>query len=54
MPKFGVFFAEDIARARHPTGRLSAGPAELLDGQDRHKLLREWFNELETKRSEEP
>jgi hypothetical protein len=32
--------AQDIARAQHPTGRLSAVPAELLDGQDRHKLLR--------------
>ncbi len=31
--------AEDIARAQHPTGRLSAVPAELLDGKDRHKLL---------------
>ncbi|MEY4807478.1 MAG: hypothetical protein RLZZ206_1867 [Cyanobacteriota bacterium] len=27
--------AQDIARAQHPTGRLSAVPAELLDGQDR-------------------
>ena len=35
--------AEDIARALHPTGRLSAMPAELLDGQDRHKLLRAWL-----------
>lgn len=35
--------AEDIARAQHPTGRLSAMPAELLDGQDRHKLLRAWL-----------
>ena len=26
--------AQDIARAQHPTGRLSAVPAELLDGQD--------------------
>lgn len=34
--------AQDIARAQHPTGRLSAVPAELLDGQDRHKLLRAW------------
>ena len=31
--------AQDIARAQHTTGRLSAVPAELLDGQDRHKLL---------------
>jgi hypothetical protein len=36
--------AEDIAHAQHPTGRLSAVPAELLDGQDRHKLLWDWFN----------
>jgi hypothetical protein len=35
--------AQDIARAQHPTGRLSAVPAELLDGQDRHKLLRAWL-----------
>ncbi len=35
--------AQDIARAQHPTGRLSALPAELLDGQDRHKLLRAWL-----------
>ena len=35
---------QDIARAQHPTGRLSAVPAELLDGQDRHKLLRAWLN----------
>ena len=25
--------AEDIARAQHPTERLSAVPAELLDGR---------------------
>ena len=31
--------AQDITRAQHPKGRLSAVPAELLDGQDRHKLL---------------
>ena len=24
-------------------GRLSAVPAELLDGQDRHKLLAAWL-----------
>ena len=35
--------AEDIARSQHPTGRLSAVPAELLDGQDRHKLLAAWL-----------
>ena len=35
--------AQDIARAQHPTGRLSAVPAELLDGQDRHKLRRAWL-----------
>ena len=39
--------AQDIARAQHPTGRLSAVPAELLDGQDRHKLLAAWLNEGE-------
>lgn len=37
--------AQDIARAQHPTGRLSVVPAELLDGQDRHKLLAEWLGE---------
>jgi hypothetical protein len=35
--------AQDIARAQHPTGRLSAVPAELLEGQDRHKLLAAWL-----------
>ena len=35
--------AQDIARAQHPSGRLSAVPAELLDGQDRHKLLAAWL-----------
>jgi len=35
--------AEDTARAQYPTGRLSAVPAELLDGQDRHKLLQAWL-----------
>ena len=35
--------AQDIARAQHPTGRLSAVPAELLEGQDRHELLRAWL-----------
>ena len=29
-----VAHAEDITRAQHPTGRLSAVPAELLDGVD--------------------
>ena len=35
--------AQAIARAQHPQGRLSAVPAELLDGQDRHKLLAVWL-----------
>ena len=35
--------AQDIARAKHPTGRLSAVPAERLDGQNRHKLLAAWL-----------
>ena len=35
--------AREIARAEHPTGRLSAVPAELLDGRDRHKLLAAWL-----------
>jgi hypothetical protein len=38
---------QDIARAQHPRGRLSAVPAELLYGQDRHKLLRAWLNASE-------
>ena len=38
-----VAHAEDIARAQHPMGRLSAVPAELLDGQDCHKLLAAWL-----------
>ena len=36
--------AQDIARAQHPTGRLLAVSAELLDGQDRHKLLMTWIS----------
>jgi hypothetical protein len=36
--------AQDIARAQHPTGRLSAIPAERLKGQDRQKLLRAWLS----------
>jgi len=35
--------AQDIARAQHPAGRLSAVPAELLEGQVCHKLLRAWL-----------
>jgi hypothetical protein len=35
--------AQDISRSQHPTGRMSAVPAALLDGQDRHKLLRAWL-----------
>jgi hypothetical protein len=31
--------SQDITRAQHPTGQLSAVPAVLLDGQGRHKLL---------------
>ena len=31
--------AQDIARTQHPTGWLSAVPAELLDVKDRHKRL---------------
>jgi len=36
--------AEDIARAQHPTGRLSAVPAELLEWQDHHQLLMAWIS----------
>ncbi len=47
-PPFGIemvqaldaVHAQDIARAQHPTGRLLAVSAELLDGLDRHKILR--------------
>ena len=35
--------AQHIARAQHPTGRLSAVPAELPDGQDRHQLVTTWI-----------
>ena len=35
--------AQDIARAQHPTGRLSAVPAELVEGEDRHEMLRAWL-----------
>ena len=35
--------AQDIARAQHPTGRLSAVPAELVDGVNHHKLLAAWL-----------
>jgi len=37
--------AQDIARAQHPSGRLSAVLAELLDGQDHHQLLRAWLRD---------
>jgi len=36
--------AQDISRAQHSTGRLSAVPAEPLDGQDRHRLLQAWLS----------
>ena len=36
--------AQDIGRAQQPTGRLSAVPAELLDGQDHHQLLMAWIS----------
>ena len=34
---------QDIARAQHPTGQLSAVPADLVEGQDRHQLLQAWL-----------
>jgi hypothetical protein len=37
--------ALDISRARHPAGRLSTVPAELLDGLDHHRLLMAWIEE---------
>jgi len=41
--------AQDITGARHPTGRLSTVPAELLKGQDLHQNLR-----MQQKRSPRP
>ena len=35
---------QDITQAEHPTGRLSAVPAKLVDSQDRHKLLSAWLS----------
>lgn len=40
---FDAGHAREIARSQHPSGRLPAVPAELLDGQDRHKLLAAWL-----------
>ena len=40
---FDAGHAREIARAQHPTGRLSAVPAELLNVQDLHKLLAVWL-----------
>ncbi len=37
--------AHHITRAQHPTGRLSAMPAEPLDGQGRQELLTAWLRE---------
>ena len=42
---FDAGHAREIARAQHATGRLSSVPAELLDGQDRHKLLAAWLRD---------
>ena len=36
--------AKDIMRATHPEGRLSVMAADLIEGQDRHALLRSWLN----------
>ena len=46
MQALGAAHAQDIALAQHPTGRLSIVTAELLDGQDRHKLLAAWLRGL--------
>ena len=35
--------AQNIVSDQHPTGRLFELPAELLDGQDRQKLLAAWL-----------
>ena len=35
--------AQGFTGAQHPTCRLSAVPAELLDDQDRRKLLAAWL-----------
>ena len=40
---FDAGHAREIARAQHPTGRLSAVPAELVEGEDRHEMLRAWL-----------
>jgi len=45
VPPMDVANAQDIGRAQQPTARLSAVPAELLFGQDKHKLLSAWLNE---------
>jgi hypothetical protein len=37
-----VIHAEDFARSQHSTA-CTAMSAELLDGLDRHKMLRVWF-----------
>ena len=43
MTKFAVFFADELAVRVTRVEAGSAVPAELLDGQDRHKLLRAWL-----------
>lgn len=36
----------DIARAQHPAGRLSAVLAELVEDQDKHKLLKVFIRQV--------
>ena len=43
VQELGTAHAQDIALAQHPSGKLSAVPAELVNGEDRHKLLRAWL-----------
>jgi len=36
--------AQEMTMAQHTKVRVSAVPAELLEGQDRQRLLREWLS----------
>jgi len=36
--------ATDIMRTTHPEGPLCVMAADLVEGQDRHALLRSWLN----------
>jgi hypothetical protein len=47
-----AFHAQDNACAQHPTVKVTALPAELLDGPKGHKLLRACRGVEETMRPE--